>query len=75
MDTTISWMIGNRPATDPIAERRYAHLRALREARRERPAMTSRIGLVLARLGIGSARVATPAGANLAALDTVCCTA
>lgn len=74
MDTTISWMIGNRPDNDPMAERRYAHVRALREAQGGRPTVTTRIGAALARLGLGSA-AATSAGPNLAALDAVCCTA
>jgi hypothetical protein len=75
MDTTISWMIGNRPESDPIAERRYAHIRALRDARPAGPGFTTRLAAAITRVRTGSAPVATSAGPNLAAFDTVCCTA
>lgn len=75
MDTTISWMIGNRIENDPIAERRYAHIRALRDAQSAGPGLTTRLAAAITRVRTGSAPFATSAGPNLADLDTVCCTA
>lgn len=75
MDTTISWMIGNRTENDPIAERRYAHIRALRDAQPAGAGISTRLAAAITRVRTGSAPVATSAGPSLATFDTVCCTA
>jgi hypothetical protein len=72
MDTTISWMIGSPRHDDLNAERRMAHVRALREARGPRPSVAGRFAAAIAGLRGGT----TPEpGGQFASLDAVCCTA